>query len=76
MVAAAKAAVPTVTDQAAALQLGNFAKATGIALAELRAASARVSVGMRGWGCKSVVCGVREGGGGVCLCWSVKVCDV
>ncbi len=44
MVAAAKAAVPTVTDQAAALQLGNFAKSTGTALAELRAASARVSV--------------------------------
>ena len=44
MVAAAKAAVPTVTDQAAALQLGNFAKATGVALADLRAASARVGV--------------------------------
>ena len=37
--AAAKAAVPTVGDQAAALQLGNFAKATAVALAELRAAS-------------------------------------
>ena len=42
MVAAAKAAVPTVGDQAAALQLGNFAKATAIALAELRAASTKV----------------------------------
>ena len=51
MVAAAKAAVPTVTDQAAALQLGNFAKATGVALADLRAASARVGVV---WAC--VVC--------------------
>ena len=44
MVAAAKAAVPTVTDQAAALQLGNFAKATANALAELRAASSKVCV--------------------------------
>ena len=43
MVAAAKAAVPTVGDQAAALQLGNFAKATAVALADLRAASAKVS---------------------------------
>ena len=42
MVAAAKAAVPTVGDQAAALQLGNFAKATASALAELRAASTKV----------------------------------
>ena len=42
MVAAAKAAVPTVGDQAAALQLGNFAKATASSLAELRAASAKV----------------------------------
>ena len=46
MVAAAKAAVPTVTDQAAALQLGNFAKATANSLAELRAASAKVCVGV------------------------------
>ena len=44
MVAAAKAAVPTVGDQAAALQLGNFAKATANALAELRAASAKVNL--------------------------------
>lgn len=43
MVAAAKAAVPTVGDQAAALQLGNFAKATANALAELRAASAKAA---------------------------------
>lgn len=43
MVAAAKAAVPTVGDQAAALQLGNFAKSTAIALAELRAASAKAA---------------------------------
>lgn len=42
MVAAAKAAVPTVGDQASALQLGNFAKATAAALAELRAASSKV----------------------------------
>ena len=42
MVAAAKAAVPTVGDQASALQLGNFAKATAAALAELRASSAKV----------------------------------
>ena len=42
MVAAAKAAMPTVGDQAAALQLGNFAKATASALAELKAASTKV----------------------------------
>ena len=43
MVAAAKAAVPTVGDQAAALQLGNFAKATALALAELRSASTKAA---------------------------------
>lgn len=43
MVAAAKAAVPTVGDQAAALQLGNFAKATAMALSELRAASTKAA---------------------------------
>ena len=43
MVAAAKAAVPTVGDQAAALQLGNFAKATASALAELRSSAGKVS---------------------------------
>ena len=43
MVAAAKAAVPTVGDQAAALQLGNFAKATAISLSELRSASAKAA---------------------------------
>ena len=42
MVAAAKVTVPTVVDKAAALLLGNFAKVTEIALAELRAASAKV----------------------------------
>eukprot|EP00731_Ephydatia_muelleri_P016952 Em0010g50a len=43
MVAAAKAAVPTVGDQAAALQLGNFAKATASALADLRTATSKAS---------------------------------
>ncbi len=68
MVAAAKAAVPTVTDQAAALQLGNFAKATGVALADLRAASARVCVCVCVCVC-ACVC--------VCVCvgvWCVCVC--
>ena len=46
MVAAAKAAVPTVGDQAAALQLGNFAKSTTAALDELRTASAKVGMNM------------------------------
>ena len=46
MVAAAKAAMPTVGDQAAALQLGNFAKATASALAELKAASTKVSLSL------------------------------
>ena len=38
MVAAAKSTVPTIGDQAAAMQLGNFAKATANAIAELRVA--------------------------------------
>ena len=46
MVAAAKAAMPTVGDQAAALQLGNFAKATASALAELKAASTKVGLSL------------------------------
>ena len=52
MVAAAKAAVPTVGDQAAALQLGNFAKATASALADLRTATSKVCV----WVCWVCVC--------------------
>lgn len=39
LIAASKAAVPTVGDQAAALQLGNFAKTTAQALADLRSAT-------------------------------------
>ena len=42
MIAASKAAVPTVGDQAAALQLANFAKQTATCLAELRTAAAKV----------------------------------
>ena len=42
MVAAANAAVPTVGDQAAAIQLGNFAKSTATVLSELHSASAKV----------------------------------
>jgi len=49
MVAAAKAAVPTVGDQSAALQLGNFAKSTAAALAELRTASAKVGAALWGY---------------------------
>jgi len=44
MVAAAKAAVPTVGNQSAALQLGNFAKSTTAALVELQMASTEVSM--------------------------------
>ena len=43
MVATAKAAVPTISDQAAAMQLGNFAKATASAIHELRTAVGRAS---------------------------------
>ena len=53
MVAAAKAAMPTVGDQAAALQLGNFAKATASALAELKAASTKVSLSLSLFLCSS-----------------------
>ena len=42
MVVVAKGAVPTVGNPSSALQLGNFAKATASALAELRAASLKV----------------------------------
>lgn len=42
MVASAKAAVPTVTDQAAAMQLSQCAKNLATSLAELRTASQKV----------------------------------
>lgn len=42
MVASAKAAVPTVTDQAAAMQLGQCAKNLATSLAELRTAAQKV----------------------------------
>ena len=42
LVAASKAAVPTVSDPASALQLGNFAKSTAAAVAELRNAANKV----------------------------------
>jgi len=44
MVSAAKAAVHTVGNQSAAVQLGNFAKSTAAAVAALRRASAKVGV--------------------------------
>lgn len=45
MVAAAKATVPTITDQASAMQLSQCAKNLAAALAELRTAAQKV----RGW---------------------------
>ena len=45
MIAAAKAAVPTIGDQSAAIQLANFAKQTASSLAELRNAAAKVKCG-------------------------------
>lgn len=42
LVAASKAAVPTVSDPASALQLGNFAKSTAAAVSELRNAASKV----------------------------------
>ena len=48
MIAAAKAAVPTIGDQAAAIQLANFAKQTASSLAELRAAASKVGSWVRG----------------------------
>ncbi len=42
MVTSAKAAVPTVTDQAAAMQLGQCAKNLATCLAELRTAAQKV----------------------------------
>ena len=44
MIAAAKGAMPTVGDQSAALQLGNFAKLMAATLAELCTASTKVVV--------------------------------
>lgn len=43
MVAAAKATVPTVSDQASAMQLSQCAKNLAAALAELRTAAQKVS---------------------------------
>ena len=45
MIAAVKAAVPTIGDQAAAIQLANFAKQTASSVAELRNAAAKVKCG-------------------------------
>lgn len=47
MVAAAKATVPTITDQASAMQLSQCAKNLAAALAELRTAAQKVR-GCRG----------------------------
>lgn len=44
MVTSAKSAVPTVTDQAAAMQLGQCAKNLATCLAELRTATQKVSI--------------------------------
>lgn len=44
MVASAKSAVPTVADQAAAMQLGQCAKNLATCLAELRTATQKVSL--------------------------------
>ena len=44
LVAASKAAVPTVSDPASALQLGNFAKSTAAAVSELRNAASKVRI--------------------------------
>lgn len=46
MVASAKSAVPTVAEQAAAMQLGQCAKNLATCLAELRTATQKVSVSM------------------------------
>ena len=43
MVASARAAVPTVGDNAVAMQLANSAKNTAVALIELKSAAAKVS---------------------------------
>lgn len=57
MVAAAKATVPTITDQASAMQLSQCAKNLAAALAELRTAAQKV----RGW---VPSCGRTRGEGG------------
>lgn len=44
MMTSAKSAVPTVTDQAAAMQLGQCAKNLATCLAELRTATQKVSI--------------------------------
>lgn len=44
MVTSAKSAVPTVADQAAAMQLGQCAKNLATCLAELRTATQKVSI--------------------------------
>lgn len=56
MVSSAKAAVPTVSDQAAAMQLSQCAKNLATSLAELRTASQKVSEAAL----------AAEGGSGMC----------
>lgn len=47
MVTSAKSSVPTVTDQAAAMQLGQCAKNLATCLAELRTSAQKVGEGTR-----------------------------
>lgn len=49
MVSSAKAAVPTVSDQAAAMQLSQCAKNLATSLAELRTASQKASGALLQW---------------------------
>lgn len=67
MVSSAKAAVPTVSDQAAAMQLSQCAKNLATSLAELRTASQKAS------GALSTAVSSPRVGFFVPYCWRVKV---
>ena len=60
MVAAAKATVPTITDQASAMQLSQCAKNLAAALAELRTAAQKVRGRRRADRQDGLPCGLRS----------------
>lgn len=63
MVASAKSAVPTVAEQAAAMQLGQCAKNLATSLAELRTATQKVTTPPAGKGSlfPAALCSVCQG---------------
>ena len=71
--AAAKAAVATVGDQATALQLGNFAKATANNLAGLRDASFKAAEVCESLEIDSAIATVKDLSKGMYLVWLYSI---